>query len=108
MVQGGLCLEIGPSIVGVVLALPGFAIVQEHAGCKEELRGGVNDLSGGIGSIADGGKVEGVFDMVEEDFDWLIGIVGSFEVDIVVLEVGCGYMSVHRVHMIKDVVSGYI
>ena len=61
MGQGEVRLEIGPIVVGVRLALPGFAIVQEHAGCKEELKGGGNDLGEGIGSIAGGGIFEGVF-----------------------------------------------
>ena len=61
MGQGEVCLEIGPSLVGVVLELPGFSIVQEHAGCEEELKCGGDDLVRGIGSIAGGGIVEGVF-----------------------------------------------
>ena len=88
MGQGEVCLKIGPSIVGVGLALPGSAIVQEHAGCKEELKGGVDDLGGGIGSIYGGGIVEGVLDLVKEAFDRLIGILGGLEGDIIVLEVG--------------------
>ena len=57
---GEVRLENGPSLVGVRLALPGFEIVQEHAGCEEELKGGDDDLGRGIGSIAGGGIVEGV------------------------------------------------
>ena len=94
MCQGEVCLEIGPSLVGVVLALPGFSIVQEHAGCEEELKGGGDDLGGGLGSIDGSGIVEGVFDLVEEAFDRLIGIVGGLEGDVVVLEVSCGDASV--------------
>ena len=97
MCQGEVCLEIGPSLVGVVLALPGFSIVQEHAVCEEELKCGGKDLGGVIGSIAGGGIVEGIFDLVEKTFDWLIGIVGGLESDVVVLEVGCGDASVLRV-----------
>ena len=97
MGQGEVCLEICPILVGVVLALPGFATVQEHAGCEEELKGGGDDLGGGLGSISGGGIVEGVFDLVEEAFDRLIGIVGSLEGGIVVLEVGCGNTSLFGV-----------
>ena len=66
MGQGEERLEIGPSLVGVGLALPGFAIIQEHANCEEDLKGGGDDLDGGIGSIAGNSIVEGVFDLVEE------------------------------------------
>ena len=68
--------------------LPGFAIFQEHAGCKEELKGGVDDLGRGIGSIYGSGIVEGVFDPYEEAFYWLVGIVGGLEGGVVVIEVG--------------------
>ena len=88
MGQGEVHLEIGRSLVGVGRALPGFAIVQEHAGCEEELKGGGDDLGGRIGSIAGSGIVEGVFDPVEETFYWLIGIIGGLESNVVVLEVG--------------------
>ena len=105
MVQGEVCLEIGPSLVGVVLVLPGFAIVQEHAGCEEELKGGGDNLGRGIGSISGGGIVEGVFDLVEEAFDRLIRIVGGLEGGVVFLEVGCGDASILGVYMINDVAS---
>ena len=94
MGQGEVCLEIVPSLFGVVLALPGFSIVQEHAGCEEDLKGGSDNLGRGIGSISGGGIVEGVFDLVEEAFDRLIGIVGGLEGDVVVLEISCGDASV--------------
>ena len=94
MGQGEVCREIGPILVGVVLAILGFAIFQEHAGCKEDLKGGGNNLGGGIGRIYGGGKGEGVFDLVKEAFDRLIGIVGGLEDNIVVLEVSCGDASV--------------
>ena len=94
MGQGEVCLEIFPSLVGVVIGLPGFAIVQEHAGCKQELKGGGDDVFRGIGSIAGGGIVEGFFELVEAAFDQLIGILGGFEGDVVVLEVGCGDASI--------------
>ena len=84
MGQGEVCLEIGPSIVGVGLVLPGFAIVQEHAGFKEDLKGGGDNLGGGIWSISGS---EGAFDLA-------IGIVGGLEGDVIVLEVGCGDASV--------------
>ena len=94
MGQGEVCLEIGPSFVGVVLELPSFAIVQENAGCEENLKCGGDDLVGGIGSIASSGIVEGVFDLVKEAFDRLIGILGGIEGDIIVLEVGYRDVSV--------------
>ena len=61
MVQGEICLEFGPSLVGVGLALTGFSIIQEHAGCERELKGDGDDLGGGKGSISGSGIVEGVF-----------------------------------------------
>ena len=85
MGQGEVCLEICPSLVGVVLVLPGFAIVQEHAGCEEELKGGGDDLGGGIGSIAGGGIIEGVFGLFEEAFNRKIGILGGLGGGVVVL-----------------------
>ena len=97
MGQVEVCLEIGSSLVGVVLELPVFAVVQEHAGCKEDLKGGGDDLGVGIGSIDGGGIVEGVFDLVEEAFDWLIGIIGGLEGDVVVMEVSFGDVSILRV-----------
>ena len=97
MGQGEVCLKIVPSLVGVVLELPGFAILQEHAGYKEEPKGGGDDLGGGRGSISGGGIVEGVFDLFEDAFDWLIRIVGGLEGDVVVLEVGCRDASVLKV-----------
>ena len=33
--------------------------------------------------------MEGIFDLVKEAFDWLIGIVGGLESDVIFLEVGC-------------------
>ena len=108
MGQGEVRLEIVLSLVGVGLALPGFAIVQEHAGCKEELKGGSDYMGGGIGSIAGGGIVEVVFDLVEEAFYRLIGIVGGLESNVVVLEVGCRDASILGIKMLKDVARGYI
>ena len=90
MVQGEVRLEIGPSLVDSRLAFPGFAIVQEYAGCEEELKGGGYDLGGGIGSISGGGILEGVFDLVKEAFNRLIGIVDGPQGGVVFLEVGCG------------------
>ena len=52
MGPGEVCLETVPSLVGVGLALPGFAIVQEHAGYIEEMKGGSNDLGGEYGLLA--------------------------------------------------------
>ena len=106
MGQGEVRLEIGPSLVGVRFALTGFAIIQKYAGCEEDLRGGGNDLGGGMGSISGGGIVEGVFDLAKEAFDQLIGIVGGIERDIVVLEVGCRDASVIGINMLKDVAHG--
>ena len=97
MGQGEVCLEIFPSLVGVVIGLPGFAIVQEHAGCKQELKGSGDNLCRGIGSIAGGGIVEGVFELVEAAFDQLIGILGGLEGDVVVMEVSFGDVSILRV-----------
>ena len=108
MGQGEVRLEIGPSLFGVGLALTGFVIVQEHAGYKEELKGGGEDLSGGIGSISSGGIVEGFFDLAEEAFNKLIGIVGSLESNVVVLEVVCRYASVLGIKILKDVARVYI
>ena len=108
MGQGEVCLEICPNFVGVILALPGFAIIQEHAGCKEDLKGGGKNLGGGIGSISDGSIVKGVFDLIEEAFDWVIWIVGGLEVDVVVLEVGYADTIVIGVYMIKDVANVHV
>ena len=108
MGQGEVRLEIGPSLVNIGLALPDFAILQGHAGCEEKLRGGGDDLGGGIGSIAGGGIVEGVFDLVEEAFDWLVGTVGGLDSDVVVMEVGCRDESVLGLKMLKDVARGHI
>ena len=108
MGQGEVRLEIGPSFVGVGLAFPGFAIVQEHGVYEEELNGGGDDLGGRIESIAGGGIVEGVFDLAEEAFDWLIGIVGSIESYVAVLEVGCQDGSIFGIKTLTDVVCGYI
>ena len=88
--------------------LPGFAIVQEHAGCEEELKGVGDNLGGGIGSISGGDIVKGVSDLAKEAFDRLIGIVDGLEVNVIILEVGCGDASVFGIYMIKDVASGYI
>ena len=108
MGQGEVRLEIGPSLVNVGIALPGFAIVQENYGCKEELKGGGDNLGGGIGVISGGGIVEGVFDLVEKDFYWLIRIVGGLEIYVVVIEVGCQDASVIRINMLKYVPLGCI
>ena len=108
MGQGEICIEIGSSLVGVVLELPVFAVVQEHAGCKEDLKGGGDDLGVGIGSIDGGGIVEGVFDLVEEAFDWLVGTVGGLDSDVVVMEVSCRDESVLGLKMLKDVARGHI
>ena len=94
MGQGEVCLEIGPRLVGIVLALPGFAIIQEHAGCKEDLKGGGNNLERGIGSFINSGIVKGVFDLVEEALDLFIRIVGRLKSDVVILKVGCPDASV--------------
>ena len=108
MGQGEVRLEICPILVVVRLALPGFAIFQEHASCEEELKGSSNDLGGVIGSIAGGGIVEGIFELVEEAFDWLIGIVGGLESNVLVLEVGCQDATVLGVNILKDIARGYI
>ena len=55
MVQGEVRLEIGPSLFSAGLALTGFTIIHEHAGCKEELKGSRDNLVGGKGSIAGDG-----------------------------------------------------
>ena len=65
MGQGEVRLEINPSLVSVGFALPGFAIVQEHAGYIEEMKGGGNNLGGGIVSISGSGIVKGVFELVK-------------------------------------------
>ena len=108
MGQGEVCLEIVPNISGVGLALIGFAIVQKHPGCEEELKGSGNNLGGGIGIILDGSIVNGVFDLVEKAFDWLVGIVCGLESYVVVLEVGCRDASVLYIKMLRDVAHGYI
>ena len=87
MGQGEIRLENGPSLVCVRLALPGCAIVQEHASCEEEPKCGDDNLGRGIGSTAGSGIVEDIFDLVEETFDRLIGIVGGIYSDVVVLGV---------------------
>ena len=58
----------------------------------------------GIGSIAGGGIVKGVFDLVKEAFNRLIGILGGLDSNVVVLEVGCQDVRVLRIKMLKDVV----
>ena len=78
MGQGEVRLEIGPSLVGVGLAIPGFSIVEEHASCKEDLKGSGDDLGGGIGSIVGDGIVR-----VKEAFNRLIGIVGVIESNVI-------------------------
>ena len=60
-------------------------IVQEHAGCEEEPKGGGNDLGGGIRNIAGGGIFEGAFNLVEDAFNQFIGIVGGLEGVVVVM-----------------------
>ena len=95
-----------------VLSLSGLrfqvSIVQEHASCEEEMKVGGNNLGGRIRIISGGGIVEGVFALVEEAFDWLIGIVGGLENDVVAQEVGCQDASVFVIKMRKDVARGYI
>ena len=108
MGQGEVRLEIVPSLVGVGLALPGFVIFQEHAGCKEDLKGSGDDLGGRIGNISGGGIVEGVFDLAEEAFNRLIGIIGVLESDVIFLEVVCQDASVLGIKMLKYVARGYI
>ena len=89
MGQGEVCLEIVSNLVGVRIALPDFSIVQGHSGCKEELKGGDDNLDGRIGSTSGGGLVEGIVELVEEAFGQLIGIVGGLESNVVILEVVC-------------------
>ena len=52
--------------------------------------------------------VEGIYDLFEEAFNWLIGIVGGLESNVVVLEVGCQDASVLGTNILKDVACGYI
>ena len=67
-----------------------------------------DNLSGGIGSIASGGIVEGFFDLVKETFNQLIGIVGGLESNVVVLEVSFQDASVLGINILKYVPRGYI
>ena len=76
-----------PSSVGRVASFPNFAVLDEHASGVDELEGVVDDLLGAVRCESGGGVVNAIFDLVEECFNWHVGIVRCFEGDIVGLDV---------------------
>ena len=72
------------------------------------MKGGGDELGVGIGIIARGYIVKGVFDLVKEAFDQFIGILGGLESDVFVLEVGFQDTSLIRINLLMDVAHGYI
>lgn len=91
-----------PSFVGGDVALPNFTVFDKHSSGVNKLKGIVCDLLGRVGREASSSVVDAIFDLVEKSLDRQVGVVGSLESDIIVLEVGRRDTSVLRVKVVED------
>jgi hypothetical protein len=77
MCKGENCFKFCPVFVRRNSPFPELAFVMEKARFENELVGNGRDLRGRVGAIAGCSKIDGVFDLVEEQFDGLVGVVVS-------------------------------
>ena len=92
--------EMFPSLVVVRSPLPEFAVVKKEACLKEKFESNVDNLNWGVRAVAGGSKFDGIFDLVDQSFNGLIGVVGRFEALIIVLERRRGDVSILGIEMV--------
>ena len=97
-----------PGFGGGGLAFPEFALVVEHAGFENQLVGDGGDLDRGIRCVTGGGKIDGVFDLVEEYFDGLVRVVVGLHLGVVGEEIRGADVGVCGVEVVQNVACAAI
>ena len=67
------------------LSSPDLAVIVEEIGLKHELKSNSDDQGRGVGRVSGRDVVNRIFDLIDQDFEWLIAVVGRLESLIVVL-----------------------
>ena len=67
------------------LASPEIAVVVEEPGLEHELKGNSDDLGRGVWRVSGGGVVNRIFELIDQDFEQLIAVVGNAESLVIVL-----------------------
>ena len=100
--------EMFPSLLVVRSTLPKFAVVKKKACLKEKFKSNVDYLNWGVRAVAGGSKFDGIFDIVDQSFNGLIGVIGRFEALIIFLELRRGDVSVLGIEMVEDAARQYV
>ncbi len=103
MGKGENSFEFGPVFVRRNSPFPELAFVMEKARFENELVGNGGDLRGRVGAIAGCSKIDGVFDLVEEQFDGLVGVVVSLHLFVVGEEVRGVDICICGIKMVKKI-----
>ncbi len=108
MGKGENRFECGPVFVRCNSPFPELAFVMEKARFENELIGNGGDLRGSVGAIAGCSEVNGVFDLVEEQFDGLVGIVVGLHLFVVGEEVGGADVCIGGVKMVQKIAGAAV
>ena len=81
--HGEVEFEVGPSVFGGRSATPFATRVNKHVRAEHDVVGVVDYLHGRVGLASGIGKVHCILDLLNERFEGLVGVVGSFEADVV-------------------------
>ena len=108
MGKGENSSEFGPVFVRRNSPFPELAFVMEKARFEHELVGNGGDLCGSVGAIAGCSIVDGVFDLVEEKFDGLVGIVVGLHLFVVGQEVGGADIGIGGIQMVQKIAGAAV
>ena len=88
--SGEESLETGPSLLVCSETFPGFVVIDEETSMINELEGDADYLFEAVGSVAGGGVVTAIFDLVEQGFNQLVNIVRAAKDSVVFLKIRRG------------------
>jgi hypothetical protein len=88
--------------------VPFAACFWEHVCCKDEVVKDRDNLGGSVGGIGGIGNIDEFFDLIEEGFGRLVGVVRLFHCSIVVLYIGGSEVAVGSVEMDQHLSCGDI
>ena len=108
MCNGELGFEVLPGLIGGSGAAPFATGFVEHLGPKHEGVCIVNDLPGGVRVATSVGVVLSIFDLLDEDFEWLGRVVGGLEALVVGIEVHGGDSAIGAVEVREYLDGGYV
>ena len=99
--KGEVQFEVGPCTIVGRLATPIATRVDKHVRVEHDVVCVVDDLRGGV-SLAGGiSEVHSIFDLLDEGFKGLVGVISRFEALIVGVEVHGGHAPVRGVEVTK-------